>query len=79
MTFWTWFKSDGDKVFTFFSLASLALQGVTDLPQAVMRGALIAGILATAAHQSFFPASTTQSPIATTPFPPTSTPTTPPV
>jgi len=61
MTFWTWFKTDGDKVFTFFSLASLALQGVTDLPAAVMRGALIAGILATAAHQSFFPTNTPET------------------
>ena len=59
MTFWDWFKSNGDKVFTFVSLASLALSAVTDLPHSVLQGAMIAGILATAAHQSFFPSTTT--------------------
>ncbi len=55
MTFWQWFQRDGDKLFTFISLASLALKGVDGLPPAVSSAALIAGILATAAHQSFFP------------------------
>ncbi len=55
MTFWQWFKTDGDKVFTFFSLSAAAFQGQTDLPHWLVHAALIAGILATAAHQSFFP------------------------
>lgn len=55
MSFWQWFKTDGDKLFTFIALASAALQGQTDLPTWVMKASLIGGILATAAHQSFFP------------------------
>ena len=55
MTFWQWFQQSGDKIFTFISLASLALQGQTDLAPWVMHTALVGGILATAAHQSFFP------------------------
>ena len=55
MIFWNWFKVNGDKVFTFLSLASLGLQGLTDLSPVVLKGALVAGVLATAAHQSFFP------------------------
>lgn len=55
MIFWQWFAANGDKLFTFIALAAAAFQGQTDLPAWVMRAALIAGILATAAHQSFFP------------------------
>jgi len=54
MTFWEWFKSDGDKIFTFVSLASIAVQGQTGLGPQIEHGALIAGVLATAAHQAFF-------------------------
>lgn len=55
MTFWLWFQRYGDRLFTFIALASVALKGVDGLPQWVSQLALIAGILATAAHQSFFP------------------------
>jgi hypothetical protein len=55
VNFWEWFKADGDKLFSFVSLASLALQGVSSISPHVTAAALIAGVLATAAHQSFFP------------------------
>lgn len=55
MTFWEWFKADGDHVFGFFSLLSIALQGQTDLPPPVTHWAVVAGVIATVAHQSFFP------------------------
>lgn len=55
MTFWQWFKSDGDRVFSFVTLASLALQGTPGIDPQVVHIAMISGILATAAHQSFFP------------------------
>jgi hypothetical protein len=52
-----WLKSYGDKLCTFVSLASLGLQAVdaNAVPSWVLRGALVGGIIATAAHQSFFP------------------------
>jgi hypothetical protein len=50
-----WFTQNGDKVFTFISLTSLALGGIAGLSPAVVQAALIAGVVATAAHQSFFP------------------------
>ena len=53
--FWTWFKTDGDHLFTFVSLASLALQGTPGIDPQMAHAALIAGVLATAAHNSFFP------------------------
>ena len=49
-----WFKANGDKLFTFITLASVALNGVDDLPAWASQLILIIGILATAAHQSFF-------------------------
>lgn len=55
MTFWIWFAQNGGRLFTFISLAAAAFQGQTDLPPWVLHAAIIAGILATAAHQSFFP------------------------
>ena len=55
MTFWQWFQRDGDKVFTFVALASVALKGVDGLAPWVSQAALVAGLLATAAPQSFFP------------------------
>lgn len=55
MTFWQWFQRDGDKVFTFIALASVALKGVDGLAPWVSQAAMVAGLLATAAHQSFFP------------------------
>jgi len=55
MSFWSWFKTDGDKVFSFLSLSSLALQGVAGISAHDAQIALIVGVLATAAHQSFFP------------------------
>lgn len=50
-----WFVAHGDQVATFVSLASLALKGVDGLPAWATQLAIIGGILATAAHQSFFP------------------------
>ena len=52
---WKWFQGNGDKVFTFLTLASVALKGVDDLPAWADQLILVGGILATAAHQSFFP------------------------
>lgn len=50
-----WFKLNGDKLFTFITLASVALKGVDELPEWASQLVLVLGILATAAHQSFFP------------------------
>ncbi len=50
-----WFAANGDKVFTFVTLASIALKGIDGLPAWASQLVLIAGVLATAAHQSFFP------------------------
>jgi hypothetical protein len=50
-----WFKQNGDRVFTFITLASVALNGIDGLPSWSNHLILITGILATAAHQSFFP------------------------
>jgi len=55
MTFWLWFQSNGDRVFAFVSMLSVALQGVDGLTPQVSKAILIAGIVATVAHQSFFP------------------------
>lgn len=55
MNFGRWFAGNGDKVFTFITLASVALKGVDDLPAWASQLILVLGILATAAHQSFFP------------------------
>lgn len=55
MSFIDWFKTDGDKLCNFVSVAALALTGVKGMPPEVAGYALIAGVLATAAHQSFFP------------------------
>lgn len=55
MNFWQWFQQNGDKIFTFVTLASVALKGVDGLSEAADQSILIAGILATAAHQAFFP------------------------
>lgn len=55
MKFGTWFVQNGDRVFTFLTVASIALKGVDNLPPWANEAILIGGILATAAHQSFFP------------------------
>lgn len=62
MTFWEWFKSDGDKLCNFVSTTSLGLMGLkaiagvgAALPEPVLLGCLVAGVVATSAHQSFFP------------------------
>lgn len=55
MTFWQWFQANGDRVFAFVSMLSVALQGVDDLSVQASKAILIAGIVATVAHQSFFP------------------------
>ena len=55
MTFWQWFQSNGDRVFAFFSLLSVALKGVDGLPPNVSQTILVLGIVATVAHQAFFP------------------------
>lgn len=54
-SFIDWFKTDGDKIFTFVSLASLALPSIAGISPQALQAALISGVLATAAHQSFFP------------------------
>ncbi len=55
MNFWQWFQANGDRVFAFVSMLSVALQGVDDLSSQASKAILIAGIVATVAHQSFFP------------------------
>lgn len=64
MTFWQWFQSSGDRVFAFVSMLSVALQGVDDLSPSTSKLILIAGIVATVAHQSFFPTQAAQPPKA---------------
>jgi hypothetical protein len=55
MTFIDWFKTDGDKLCTFITLSTGALGGVAGLSPAAVQACVIAGVLAIAAHQSFFP------------------------
>lgn len=55
MSFIDWFKTDGDKLCNFVALSALALQGMTGLAAQVTQAVIVAGVLATAAHQSFFP------------------------
>lgn len=55
MSFIDWFKSDGDKVCNFVTLAALALGHTAGLSDSATQITIIAGVLATAAHQSFFP------------------------
>jgi ABC-type Mn2+/Zn2+ transport system ATPase subunit len=55
MKFWNWFEANGDKVFNFVTLASVMLAKVDGLSAGTSQAILIAGVLATAAHQSFFP------------------------
>lgn len=57
MTFWQWFKVDGDKLCNFVSLLSIACKAEGSIPPWITSATLIAGIVATAAHQSFFPTS----------------------
>lgn len=54
MTAIDWFKTDGDKLCNFVALAALAIQGVSGFSPQVTAGAIAAGVLATAMHQSFF-------------------------
>lgn len=49
-----WFKAYGDRLFTFIALASISLKGMDGLPAWATQVIEVAGILATAAHQSFF-------------------------
>ncbi len=49
-----WFSEHGGKCFTFLALSSASLQGLDGLPKIVSQAIIIIGILATAAHQSFF-------------------------
>ncbi len=68
MTFYEWFKLEGDKLCNFLSLVSLGILGLkgsgpvqgfqVDIPNWLIFGCLIGGVIATAAHQSFFPNST---------------------
>lgn len=61
-----WFAKNGDRLFTFITLASAALQGVDHLPGWLSQAILVCGILATAAHQSFFsPVNPAQGPAST--------------
>lgn len=60
--FWEWFKSDGDRIFTFVSLASIALTGTQGVDPVFAKDALIAGVLATAAHNAFFPTPKSENP-----------------
>ena len=50
-----WFANNGDRVFTFITLAAAAMQGQPNIPQTWDHWIMLAGVLATAAHQSFFP------------------------
>jgi hypothetical protein len=50
-----WFAINGDRLFTFITLAAAALSGQPDIPPTWDRWIMLSGILATAAHQSFFP------------------------
>lgn len=50
-----WFAANGDRAFTFVTLTCAALQGIDHLPGWATQLILICGIIATAAHQSFFP------------------------
>lgn len=54
MKFWNWFQANGDKAFNFVTLASVMLAKVDGLSAGASQAILIAGVLATAAHQSFF-------------------------
>lgn len=55
MSIGKWLAQHGDQVCTFASLAAISLKGVDDLPAWVTQLLIVLGILATAAHQSFFP------------------------
>ena len=55
MTFWQWFQTNGDRMFAFLSMLSVALKSVDGLPPNVSQAILIVGIVATVAHQTFFP------------------------
>jgi hypothetical protein len=55
MIFWQWFQANGDKLFNFLTLASVMLQKVDGLSAQTSTALIIIGVLATAAHQSFFP------------------------
>lgn len=57
-----WLAQHGDQLATFISLASISLKGVDNLPAWATQLILIAGILATAAHQSFFPSANPTQP-----------------
>jgi hypothetical protein len=50
-----WFAQNGDKVITFVGLVALAFQTQSTFPHWVIQAALAGSIVATAAHQSFFP------------------------
>jgi len=54
MSFWQWFQTNGDRVFAFLAMLSVALKGVDGLPPNVSQAVLIVGIVATVAHQAFF-------------------------
>jgi hypothetical protein len=56
--FWKWFQQNGDKVFNFITLASVMLSKVDGLSASASQIILISGVLATAAHQSFFGSTT---------------------
>ena len=55
MTFWQWFTQNGDRVFAFLSMLSVALKGVDGLSPNVSQAIIAVGIVATVAHQAFFP------------------------
>lgn len=62
MTFWDWFQKDGDKVFAFVSLASLALQHTPGVNPTFSESLVIGGVLATCAHNTFFPLAPKEQP-----------------
>ena len=49
-----WFAKDGGRCFTFLALSSASLQSLDGLPHQLSQVIVVLGILATAAHQSFF-------------------------
>jgi len=54
-TFLKWFAQNGDRFFTFVTVAAQMLNGVDGLSPHTTTAVTIASIIATAAHQSFFP------------------------
>lgn len=55
MSFWQWFQANGAKLFAFIAAVALALHGMPWMSAGAIHAMEIAGVLATIAHQIFFP------------------------